>query len=169
MVNTILTTKCIIMPISIFMLYSIYKINKKLNDVLHIKQTIDKIHNSILHLENKQTDKHKLVRTVFTNTEILTINDSSNSNSNSIIETENNNSISEISTKLTIDSTVANSTSNIEAIQTDEKINKQEDEHNEIQDYEYIESKPNDIVNRKKSNSMTEAIWNGITENIIYF
>jgi hypothetical protein len=169
MVNTILTTKCIIMPISIFMVYSIYKINKKLNDVLYIKQTVDKIHNNMLHLENKQ----RAVRSVFTNTEILTINDSSNfnsnSNSNPILETENNNSIPEINTKLTIDSTLANSTSNIEPIQTDKNINKPEDEHNEIQDYEYIESKPNDIVNRKKSNSMTEAIWNGITENIIYF
>lgn len=177
MFNSILNAKLFFIPISVTMLYTIYKQH---NELKHIKKQLIKLSKRVLQLEILKKE-----------TEIFYDKSSHDKSTNTISEiSDAKMSVSEMSVSemsvsvLTIDTALANSTSNINTLETNTSTNNDDerkednpeikDVHEHEHEYEYIEHNNdtkilNNSVNRKKSNSITDVIWAGITDNIIYF
>jgi len=141
----------------------IYTIYKQHHELLIIKQQLIHLSKRVLQLELLKTETE-------------TFNDISSNNNTKTNSNTNTNTNSEMSVSvLTIDTALANSTCNIDTLETNTSTNNDIKEDTEIkEEYEYIEHNNdtkilNKDVNRKKSNSITDAIWAGITDNIIYF
>jgi hypothetical protein len=161
MFNTILNNNFVLIPVSIGIFYTFYNSYKQNEALRQIKHQIYKLSKHVLLLENAQNNKYESMK------------DNSSNTDETISE------ITESSDKLVIDAKLANSTSTINILDNvkDTAINytnNVEETNHEIQDYEIIDVK-NDInkhvpiANRKKSNSISESIWNGLTDNIIFF
>ncbi len=165
-----LNTKFFLIPISVSILYTIYNQYKEMSNV---KKQLRRLSKRVLKLELLNKKNTDISNTAVSST--LTINTNLANSTSNINALENNDSTihNTMSDKVINDNAISDN-SLIDKVINDNVIKENivEDDHDH--DYEYIEhnndmKNSNKIQNRKKSNSMSEAIWAGITDNIIYF